>query len=55
MKFQIKIETDDGRAFQCVVDDIRSTRMQDAIDDILSVAFNKVIEAYKAHDEDMKE
>lgn len=53
MRFQFKIETDDGRVFQCAVDDIRPVKMQDAID-ILSVAFNKVIEAYKAHDEDMK-
>lgn len=51
MKFQIVIESDKG-AFKCAVDDIQPTRMQDAID-ILSVAFNKVIEAYKAHDEDM--
>ena len=53
MNFQFKIETDDGNVFQCAVSDIRPTRMQDAID-ILSVAFNKVIEAYKAHDEDVK-
>lgn len=50
MKFQIVIESDKG-AFKCVVDDIQPTRMQDAID-ILSVSFNKVIEAYKAHNED---
>ena len=50
MKFQIVIESDKG-AFKCVVDDIQPTKMQDAID-ILSVAFNKVIEAYRTHNED---
>lgn len=54
MRFQFKIETDGGRAFQCVVDDIHYTKMQDAID-ILSVAFNKVIEAYKVHGEDAEQ
>lgn len=52
MKFQIVIESGKGD-FKCTVDDIQPTKMQDAID-ILSVAFNKVIEAYKAHDEDIK-
>lgn len=52
MKFQIVIEIDKG-TFKCTAEDIQPTKMQDAID-ILSVAFNKVIEAYKVHDEDMK-
>lgn len=52
MRFQIVIEGDKG-AFKCTVDDIQHTKMQDAID-ILSVAFNKVIEAYKAHDGDVE-
>lgn len=52
MKFQVAIESDKG-AFKCTVDDIQPTRMQDAIE-ILSVAFNKIIEAYKAYDEDVK-
>lgn len=53
MSFQFKIETDDGRVFQCAVSDIRPTNMRDAID-ILSVAFSKVIEAYKVHGEDVE-
>ena len=52
MKFQFVIESDKG-TFKCAVDDIQPTRTQDAID-ILSVSFSKVIEAYKAHDEDVK-
>ena len=50
MRFQIVVERDKG-VFKCAVDDIQPTKMQDAID-MLSVAFNKVIEAYKAHNED---
>ena len=50
MSFQFKIETDDGRVFQCAVSDIRPTKMQDAID-ILRTAFDKVIEAYKVNNE----
>lgn len=52
MRFQIVIESNKG-TFKCTVDDIQPTKMQDAID-MLGVAFNKVIEAYKAHDEDVK-
>lgn len=52
MKFQIAIESDRG-TFKCIVDDVCPTKMKDAID-MLSVSFNKVIEAYKAHDEDVK-
>lgn len=46
MNFQFKIETDDGNVFQCAVSDIHYTKMQDAID-ILSAAFDEVIEAYR--------
>lgn len=52
MRLQIEIESDTS-TFKCVLDDIQPTKMQDAID-ILSVAFNKVIEAYKTHDEDIQ-
>jgi hypothetical protein len=45
MRFQIKIEDDIG-TFNCTVDDICPTKMQDAID-ILRVAFDKVIEVYR--------
>ena len=52
MRFQIVVESDKC-TFKCALDDIQPTKMQDAID-ILSVAFNKVIEAYKTHDDDVE-